>query len=222
MVLQRSDLPASQKPDVTKERSVFLKRVLNACNGFNIPLLVELLEVDTPEVHTNDMCATGYHYFNTQTKGGNNPPMSSKRIDSMRNSLTQRREGSVSSTKNNRKAAIGVLFRALKAQHKLYGRTMGQVRETFYKRDLEKMGNLSTAEFRSGCLDLGLGISQSQMTALIASLDTDGQGIIGYDEVLKPLHMEFAVFNVGDVPATTAVSTRKNNRYKVSATVFDE
>ena len=49
-------------------------------------------------------------------------------------------------------------------------------------------------EFQQSCRDLGLGLTDSQMKAFIAVVDVSGQGEIGYDEVLKPLHIEFATF----------------------------
>ena len=53
------------------------------------------------------------------------------------------------------------------------------------------------------------------MKAFIAVVDVSGQGEIGYDEVLKPLHIEFATFNAADVPKKCRLlKMRKNERLK--------
>ena len=217
MLLQRLDLPASMKPNVTRDQKIFLKRVLNACQGFNIPLLIELLDVKLPDVYTTDMCATGYNHYNIQAEGGNDKPIAAHRSRTMRLNLIERRQGSITRVdpKKNRENAIGVVFRAIKCQHKIYKRNMADIRQAFTKNDTANMGTLTHVEFQQSCRDLGLGLTDSQMKAFIAAVDVSGQGEIGYDEVLKPLHIEFATFNAADVPKKCRLlKMRKNERLK--------
>ena len=218
MILQRLDLPASMKPKVTRERAVFLKRVLNAALGFNIPLLVELMAITFPDVNNVDMTATGNILFGLQRQGGNRPPLSSKRLDAMRKSQLSRRQGAGEKLDPKRIRAhnIGFFFRALKVQHKVYGRNMGNVREIFYQKDIESMGTLSHNDFQECCNELGLGLTEEQITKFISAVDTSSSGVIGYDEILKPLHMEFSEFVEAEVPKKSKiVGMRRNERLKL-------
>jgi hypothetical protein len=218
MLLQRKDLPATAKPTVSREKRIFLKRVLNACHGFNIPLLVDLLEIKIPDVHTHNMCSTGYVHYRIQTQGGNEPSVTSERMRSLRINLIKRRKGSTDKIdiKTVRKKAIGHFFRALKCQHKLYGKNMGSIRKAFYKRDTEKLGTLTHSEFCQSCHDLGLGLTTPQLETFIAAVDMNGQGVIGYDEVLKPLHMGLTSFKESEVPTNCSLlKMRKSERIEL-------
>ena len=218
MILQRLDLPASMKPKVTHVRAVFLKRVLNAAHGFNIPLLCELMDVSYPAVYNHDMRGTGWTHFRTQANGGNNAPMSSERLETLRVGQLQRRQGSHERVddKKLRENKIGTMFRAIKVQHKLYGRNMGNIREAFYTLDTEQMGTLTHAQFKTACFNLGLGLTDQQLDDFVGAVDPSNQGVIGYDSVLKPLHMELGMFREGDVPKKCAIiGMRRQERIKL-------
>ena len=224
MILQRLDLPASMKPKVTHQQAVHFKRVLNAAMGFNIPLLVQLMEVNAPLVYTNDMCATGLDHYQAQASGGNSKPMNSNRLETMRMNALTRRQGSheAEDDKTIRKKNLSVMFRALKVQHKIYGHAMGNVREAFYKRDVDEMGTLSHADFKLASYDLGLGLTEFQLDQFINAVDQNDQGVVEYDAVLKPLHMELVDFREADVPKKSTIGKmRRQERVKLLKTNAD-
>ena len=104
------------------------------------------------------------------------------------------------------------MFRALKHQAKIYGRTMGQVRDTFRNRDETGMGTLTHDQFkRVMSKDLGLGLTPEQEDAFINAVDAKAQGVIAYDAVLRPLHMENADFDPEDVPSVCPILGMRRN-----------
>ena len=205
MTLARPDLPSSLKPKVTRERAMWLKKVLNASKGFDIPALVVLLELKTPDVFSVDMTHTAKDLYRIQSSGGNQRPIASDRRAHMRESQRARKhEGppmGFEEQSRKRQLDIAPMFRALKCQRKVYGRTMGQVRDAFVNADNSGLGVLTREEFRNVMFkDLGLGLTQAQADAFLQAIDTTNLNKIGYDEVLMPLHMDNIDFQEAEVP----------------------
>ena len=145
--LERQDLPSSLKPKVTRERAMWLKKVLNASKGFDIPALVALLEMKTPAVFSVDMTHTAGELYKIQSSGGNQRPVASERRAQMKASQQARKHAggpvTIEGQSRQRQLDIAPMFRALKCQRRVYGRTMGQVRDAFVNADKEGMGNLT-------------------------------------------------------------------------------
>lgn len=207
--LARPDLPSSLKPKVSRERAMWLKKVLNASKGFDIPALVSLLDLKTPDVFSIDMMHTAKDLYEIQSSGGNQRPISSDRLYQMK-TRQQSRKHSLAQTHEEKVAervrAIAPMFRAIKCQRKVYGRTMGQVRDAFVIRDKKGMGVMSREEFRTVMFkDLGLGLTEEQADAFLQAVDADNLDKIGYDEVLMPLHMDSLDFEESKVPKRCSI-----------------
>ena len=219
--LARQDLPSSLKPKVTRERAMWLKKVLNASKGFDIPALVALLEMKTPAVFSVDMTHTAGELYKIQSSGGNQRPVASERRAQMKASQQARKHAggpvTIEGQSRQRQLDIAPMFRALKCQRRVYGRTMGQVRDAFVNADKEGMGNLTREQFRDVMFKgLGLGLTEAQADAFLNAVDVPNLGMIGFDEVLMPLHMDNIDFEESQVPKKcTTMGMRRHDVAKL-------
>ena len=203
MTLAREDLPSSLKPQVTKERAVWLKQVLTACSGFNIPKVKQLMKINVKPVYNTSMSSTAYHLSAVQAKGGNSAPMTSAAVDAMRAEALQRRfrpPPEFGQRERLREEALGHLFRAIKFQKGVYGRTMGHIRDFFWQNDKCKQNVVTRGVFRDTMKQLGLGMTEDEMDSVIEALDVDASGLINYDVVLQVLSMDKLEFRENKVP----------------------
>ena len=94
---------------------------------------------------------------------------------------------------------------------------MGQVRDAFVNADEEGMGNLTREQFRKVMFkSLGLGLTEAQADAFLNAVDVNNLGVVGYDEVLMPLHMDNIDFKESQVPKKcTTVGMRRHDIAKL-------
>ena len=75
---------------------------------------------------------------------------------------------------------------------------------------------------QKGSYDLGLGLTEFQLDQFINAVDQNDQGVVEYDAVLKPLHMELVDFREADVPKKSTIGKmRRQERVKLLKTNAD-
>jgi Ca2+-binding EF-hand superfamily protein len=80
-------------------------------------------------------------------------------------------------------AAQQVLLQAIRARRTVFGRTLRDPRAVFQAIDRDGSGKVSPDELANGLQRLGLGLTKLQSEDLARSLDVDGDGEIGWQEL---------------------------------------
>ena len=188
-LLAREDLPIAFKPKVTKERAIWLRKLKIACQAFDIPKVVQLMDISLPVVYNTNMTHTALNLYQAQKKKLSKPVNSLTYRNSIRDDLKRLtsvkiepiREAQAAQTRRTR--ALESLQRAFRFHMKIHGRSMLKIRD-FFVEECGGSDSMTRENFATAMYKLGFGMSQKDVAEVLHAIDPMAKDRIDYDAVL--------------------------------------
>ena len=187
--LAREDIPAELKPKVKPERAVWLQKLRVAAQAFDIPKVVELMDISLANIYNDNMSSTGLELYRARQKKLPKPMNSAQYNETLRadmKRLTTVQEDPVKvikSAQERRQRALLSLQRSFRYHKEIHQRTMLGIREVF----LVESGGTDTMtreQFATSMYRLGLGMSQEDVAEVLHAIDPHALDRIDFDLVL--------------------------------------